>query len=42
MLQFQASTPQLTGNSSIIPDIAEDLEQNKYTNNYSSPPRKMS
>src|SRR5919202_1238589 len=37
MLQIEASTPKLTGNSSILPDIAEDLQPNKYTNNYTSP-----
>jgi hypothetical protein len=37
MLQIEASTPELTGNSSILPDIAEDLHPNKYTNNYTSP-----
>jgi hypothetical protein len=36
MLQIEASTPKLTGNSSILPDIAEDLQPNKYTNNYTS------
>ena len=38
MLPIEASTPELTGNSSILPDIAEDLQPNKSTNNYSSPP----
>jgi hypothetical protein len=41
MLQIEASTPKLTGNSSILPDIAEDLQPNKYTNNYSSPPENV-
>jgi hypothetical protein len=36
MLPIEASTPKLTGNSSILPDIAEDLQPNKYTNNYTS------
>jgi hypothetical protein len=40
MLPIEASTPKLTGNSSILPDIAEDLQPNKYTNNYTSPSRK--
>ena len=41
MLHTEASTPKLTGNSSIFPDIAEDLQPNKYTNNYSSPPENV-
>ena len=32
MLQIEASTP----NTSIIPDIAENLQPNKYTNNSAS------
>ncbi|MBE9093538.1 hypothetical protein IQ252_06195 [Tychonema sp. LEGE 07203] len=37
MLQIEASTPQLTANNSIIPDIAEDLQFANYTSNHSSP-----
>ncbi|MEG3923628.1 DUF4114 domain-containing protein, partial [Microcoleus sp. T3_D1] len=37
MLQIEASTPQLTANNSIIPDIAEDLQLANYTSNHSSP-----
>ncbi|MEG3857971.1 hypothetical protein, partial [Microcoleus sp. herbarium12] len=33
MLEIEASTPKLTINTSIIPDIAENLQPNKYTNN---------
>ncbi|MBD0309315.1 MAG: hypothetical protein ICV80_14750, partial [Microcoleus sp. T1-bin1] len=41
MLQIEASTPKLTGNSAILPDTAEDLQPNKYTNNYTSPPENV-
>ncbi|PSB52773.1 hypothetical protein C7B67_05890, partial [filamentous cyanobacterium Phorm 6] len=36
MLQIEASTPKLTVNTSIIPDIAQNLQPNKYTNNSAS------
>ena len=41
MLPIEASTPQLTGNSSIFPNIAEDLPPKKYTNNYFSSPENV-
>lgn len=36
MLQVEASTPKLTANTSIIPDITEDLQLAKTIGNYSS------
>jgi hypothetical protein len=36
MLQIEASTPKLTANTSIIPDITEDLPLAKTIGNYSS------
>ncbi|MEG5016530.1 DUF4114 domain-containing protein, partial [Microcoleus sp. B4-C2] len=41
MSPIEASTPKITANISLIPDIAEDLQLENSTNNYSLPPKTL-
>ncbi|MEG4944952.1 hypothetical protein [Microcoleus sp. F4-D5] len=41
MSPIEASTPKLTANISLIPDIPEELQLANSTNNYSSPPNNL-